>query len=201
MFFLATLHPNLTKNDPNYDRVFYTEEEKRVQIERFYRDQEFIPLNVDHKSTRDDYGFNQVAKEDCVGRVVDLFNNKEGKMMLKMQLDINHPFYPQINQSIFERKEKWGVSVWIDAVKDLHKPEQYAYKKLAHVALTKDPLFAGHGTFLHDWQLLEPRLDYAIATKYCTADGPESYCAGGLKNKLKGVFLFDLFSGICSNLC
>jgi hypothetical protein len=199
MFFLATLHPNLTKDDENYDKVFYTEEEKRIQIEKFYRDNEFIPLNVDHKSTLDQDGFNHVAEEDCVGRVVDLFNSKDGKMMLKMQLDMTHPFYSEINKSIFEKNEKWGVSVWIEGVRDPVNHDRYSYKKLAHVALTKDPLFSEHGTFLHDWQLLEPRVDHAIATKYCTMDGNGSFSAGRLKDKLKGVFLFDPLSGICSN--
>lgn len=192
MYCLATLLPDLKKSDPDYHALFFTENDKKKQIDLFYQNKEPIPLCLDHKAQRKENGFTEVAKEDRIGRVVDLFNNNNGQMMLKLQLDPKHKAYGEINQGIFKRNEKWGVSVWIDGVKTDRNATEYQTKKLTHVALTKDPLFANHNTYLHDWQVLEPRLDKVIAENYCNKNNERHYAAGSLKDKLKGVFLFVL---------
>jgi hypothetical protein len=188
MYRLATLHPNLQEaSSEHYDGLFFTKAEKEKQIRDFYQKKQEIPLCIDHCGA-DTCGF-IVPEDERIGSVVDLFNNKRGEMMVKFKLDNNHPAYRLINQGIDLNGEKWGVSVWIETKRNLRMGT--TDKQLTHVALTTDPFFASHGTFLHRYAIDEKALDREIARIYYDERNTECYASAEFKDRLRGIFTIN----------
>jgi len=184
MYFLAKLQPNLKEPGD-----FFTVSEKKRQIDQFYAQRQHIPLCIDHCNAPPVAGF-VVPERDRIGRVVDLLTNRQGDLLVKLVLDQSHEAYARINKSIALDHQKWGVSVWIDTI-DSGTRQQGVYKQLTHVALTTDPYFAKHNTFLHKWQLQEAPLDRIIARELYAAGEGDSYAHPSLVDKLKAVADFD----------
>lgn len=179
MYFVATLHPNLVEDKG----LFFTQTEKEKQIRDFYEKKQVIPLCIDHCGA-DTCGF-IVPEKERIGYVVDLFNNKKGELMVKLRLDGSHPAYKLIHQGMQLRRERWGVSVWIEC--DYNTRLKQMNKSLTHVALTTDPLFAKHNTFLHQFSFDEHPLDRIIAQHYYDEQNPQCYASPQLKQKIKGM--------------
>jgi len=182
MYYVARLHPDLRETwDKSYKGGFFTRAEKEKQILEFYREKQSIPLCIDHCGATT-CGF-VVPETERIGRVVDLFNNEKGEMMVKMQLDDNHREYPRIRRGMALQGERWGVSVWID------KWSQTGKKVLSHVALTTDPLFASYDTFLMPpHSLFEHFVDREIAKQYYREKRGLCFAAPEFRKKLEGMW-------------
>jgi hypothetical protein len=178
MFHLAPLHPRVVEG-PDGD-AFFSRAEKEAQILDFYHEQQFIPVNIDHRGADQRTGV-LVDPRECVGRVVDLFNGRDGFMVVKLQLDNTHPQYGVVRRSILQRGEKWGVSVGISLNYETGR------KRLVHVAITRDPLFARYGTMVHYDGLVEWLVDREIARRYYAPGQGQSFAAAPLKAKLRGM--------------
>ncbi len=189
-FHLAKLHPNLVDDrDSRHQGLLLTRQEKERVISDFYAQQQHIPLCVDHcNATRG--GF-VVPPEERIGRVLDLFNDRHGQMLVKFQLDGTHPTFSPLMRGMHELGEQWGVSVWIDVARD-GRTGSIKDKQLTHVALTQDPYFANHNTFLRDWSPTSTGIDSLIVKKALYSEGQgECYATDALKAKLKGVCILN----------
>ncbi len=176
MYMVATLHPNLVEaRDPTYKGHFFTQGEKRALIQQFYAQALQIPLCIDHCGA-ETCGF-IVPEHERIGRVCDLFNDRDGNLMVKLVLDQSHKAYARINKGVWMHRELWGVSVWIDLW-------QSGRKALTHVALTTDPLMAEHGTWLHECSLEEWALDREIARRYYRKGHGQCYAAAAFEARL-----------------
>lgn len=178
LHFVATLHPDLIETkSKNYDGSLFTRQEKEKQILDFYRNKKAIPLCIDHCGA--DHCHFIVPEKERIGYVDDLFIGKKGDLMVKLSLDMNHPYFPRISQGL--RKEPWGVSVWIEHNK------YYNTKELTHVALTTDPYFGPQGTYLHKFDIGERGVYRAIAKDYYQEGCGECFATKELKKKLNGM--------------
>jgi hypothetical protein len=180
MYFVANLHPNLPKGQ---DELWLNQKEKENEIINFYTSKIEIPLNIEHKDIGK-FGF--VKKDDVIGHVIDLFINNKGELMTKCKLDNKHKAYKEINDGIFKRNEKWGVSVGLSLK---HNKETNTYdKRLVHVAFTTDPGFGKYNTFLYDWGLNEEVIDSLIDRKYFKENDNYSFATPDLISKLHRMF-------------
>jgi hypothetical protein len=163
MYLVAKLHPKVTEYESDtYQGDYLSLKDQEKVIRDFYTQERDIPLCIDHLGI-DSTGF--VRHEDRVGRVVDLFTNKDHELMVKCQLFPEHEAYYTVNHSIFHEKKKWGVSVGLANLKDPEKGT-ILEKNLVHVALTTDPAFGAQNSYLFDWGLFEEDIDRKIAQKY-----------------------------------
>jgi hypothetical protein len=185
MYCIATLHPDLVEaRRPGYRGVFFTRREKRKLIREFYAKRLEIPLCIDHCGATT-CGF-VVPEAERIGRVCDLFNDERGQLMVKLKLDNTHPAYARINRGMEIHKELWGVSVWIDYYST-------GRKALTHVALTTDPLFAAHGTWIHGYGLEEYKLDRAVARHFYQEGRGQCFAAPDYQRRLTGILSVLLF--------
>jgi hypothetical protein len=180
MYYLAKLHPDLRETwQRTYRGGYLTRAQKEEAILDFYREKQCIPLCIDHCNA-DKAGF-VVPEGERIGRVVDLFNNEKGEMMVKLCLDQKHRSFRTIERGIWVLKEKWGVSMWVDW------NTQTGKKYLTHVALTKDPMFASHNTFLGTHGLFEDAVDRSIARHYYKEKRGLCFAAPEFRSKLRGM--------------
>ena len=184
MFLLAKLHPRLEETEQEgYQGDWLSRAAKERVVNRFYQEKQRIPLCIDH---RDIGAFGHVKEGNRVGQVKDLFINGQGELMMSCELFNHHrAAYKEVNQGIFRDKKLWGVSVGMANTK---RGDGTKSRNLVHVALTSDPAFAAHDTFVTHWGLNEKKLNKVIAGQM-KGDGlyrPE------LLHKLEGVkdFLF-----------
>lgn len=183
MFLIAKLHPRLEETEQaDYDGLWLNREASKTIIKRFYATKQELPLCIDHRGGSQT-GY--VKGEDRVGRVSDLFLNKEGELMVKCELFNHHQQgYKEVNQGIFRNKERWGVSVGLVNVNDPVTGKKRS-SNLVHVALTNDPAFGAQGTYLTEWALSEEGIDKILSTKYADAEfSPQ------LSAKLEGMLIF-----------
>lgn len=184
MYCVATLHPDLVEaRHPDYHGGFFTEREKRRLIRKFYKQKLEIPLCIDHCGAQT-CGF-VVPDSERIGHVVDLFNGRDGQLMVKMKLDNRHPAYARINRGMEIYKELWGVSVWIDFYNT-------GRKELTHVALTTDPLFASQGTWIHARGLEERLMDEVIAKHFYKHGDKHCYATPEFEKRLSGNLTLTL---------
>lgn len=183
MYFLSTLHPKNSDINGQYRGMYFSRPDKESQIRKFYRERLNVPLCLDHCGG-ESAGV-VVSPEERIGRVLDLFINRNGEMMAKLKLDDRHPAYRKIKDGIHSKGEKWGVSVWIQHVKNLETGR--ISKELGHVALTTDPLFAEHNTFLHWYGVQESGIDKMIAKDFYHEGVGQSFSAREMKLKLEGI--------------
>lgn len=189
MYFLATLHPALeeTKKE-GYNGKWLTLKEKKAVIDDFYAAQRALPLRMEHGELA--YG-NTVPPEERVGKVMDLFLDKVGNIVAKCHLTEKEAVQ-QVGSDGVKKKAKWGVSVWLD----LYYPrgeQGPCEKKLTHVAMTTDPWFAEHHTYIHHWAVSEKGIDAQLAQDYYREGDGECYVKGPLTEKLKGILTDNLF--------
>lgn len=191
-YHLAKLHPNLVddRDAANHQGLLLTREEKERVVNDFYTRKQHIPLCVDHcNATRG--GF-VVPEHERIGQVLDLFNDKHGQMLVKFKLDGEHPSFKPLIQGMHSQKEQWGVSVWVDVARQGGPGGPITGKNLTHVALTRDPYFAHHNTFMRDWSDTESGIDRLIAKKHLFTEGDgECFASQSLKDKLKGVCILN----------
>lgn len=180
-YFIATLHPDLIETrSKGYKGAFFTQEDKKKQISDFYGKKQHIPLCIDHCGANTCHFV--VPEGERIGKVNDLFIGKNGDMMVKLELDKKHPAYVQINQGIHLKKERWGVSVWIEYNR------RTGEKQLTHVALTTDPYFASRNTFLHKYDFKEKHVDREIARTYYKEGEGQSFASPELQKKMRGMW-------------
>lgn len=187
-YFIATLHPNLEKhNKPDYQGPWLSEKEQREQIDAFYNEKKYIPLSYEHLNCGSSA---YVPREDRIGHVIDLFQGKNGDLMVKCYLSSEHPASFKINRDIIENKIKWGVSVGLIQLPSSESGiDDKIEKKLIHVAFTTDPGFAEQNTFLHYWGLSESNIDYVIGKEYFKEGSGKSYANESLVKKIRGIIL------------
>lgn len=183
MYFLSTLHPRNSDIHSYYREMYFSRPDKEEQIKRFYQRRVNIPLCLDHCGG-ESAGV-VVSPEERIGEVLDLFINRKGEMMAKLKLDDRHPAYRKIKDGIHNKREKWGVSVWIQHVKDLRTGR--VTKDLGHVALTTDPLFADQNTFLHWYGVQESGIDKVIAKDFYQESVGQSFSSREMKLKLESM--------------
>lgn len=163
MYLVAKLHPKVAAYESaEYQGDYLSVKDQERVIRDFYEQERDVPLCKDHMGT-DSTGF--VRYDDRIGRVVDLFTNKDHELMVKCQLYPEHNAYNEVNRSIFNEGKKWGVSVGLANLKDPHNGTVLE-KNLVHVALTMDPAFGSQNSYLFDWGLFEDDVDRKIAQKY-----------------------------------
>lgn len=179
-YFVAPLHPDLVEaRAPGYRGGFFTRAEKERQIDAFYAERQEIPLCIDHCGAAT-CGF-VVPERERIGRVVDLFNDARGRLMVKLKLDNRHAAYARIHRGMQLRGERWGVSVWIDR-------DARGNKRLTHVALTTDPAFAALDTFLQSEAVEEWALDREIVRRHYRGRGHgQCYAAPAFEKRLAGI--------------
>lgn len=184
MYIFAKLHPHLKEAESeDYNGTWFSSKDMARQIKRFYEGRYMIPLCIDHRDVNK-FGF--VRPDDVVGRVLDLFCNKENELMVKCQLDPKHAGYREVTQSIFnpcaDKREKWGVSVGIALRLNENGKRQ---RNLVHVALTTDPGFAAYNTYLFKWALSEDVMNVSIARDYIEG---AKVLTPEFAAKIKGIF-------------
>ncbi len=188
MFLLAKLYPHFEHTETeNYKGTFLNRKAKEQLVEAFYKDKRKVPLCIDHKDVGK-YGF--VKPENDVGRVCDLFIDKDSELIMKCELSKNHPSYKEVNNAMFTKRQKWGVSVFI--THPLDQDGNVKSNHLIHVALTPNPAFGEYNTYITNWGLGEDDLNHAIVEKYGVAN---LFLRGPLKEKLEGMHIiyFDSF--------
>lgn len=187
MYLLSKLHPHLKHTEEKgYSGPWLDRKGKEEIIERFYKEGRTIPLCIDHKNVGK-YGY--VNLEDRVGRVCDLFIDKDGELIMKCELSKHHKSYKEVNRDIFTNKQRMGVSVGLTRVPDGQGGIKSSH--LIHVALTPNPGFAAYDTYITNWALGEDDLNHAIVEKY----GQEGlFVRGPLKAKLEGMMIIYFHS-------
>ena len=165
--------------------MFLSRKEQEQQILAFYRSRKKIPLCLDHGGDDVVGKDGAVSRSDTLGEVLDLFISREGQMMVKLKLDMDHPFYREISRSLFMAKENWGVSIWIKFMEDTRNGQ--ISKALSHVALTQDPLFGQFGTFFYGYGVLEEGVNKTIGELFYQEGSGESFASKELKRKIIGM--------------
>lgn len=195
MFLLAKLHPHLSDTESeNYNGPWLNRKGKEEIIERFYREKKRIPLCIDHRDTGD---FGYVKPENTVGRVCDLFIDKDSNLILKCELSKKHQSgYKEVAGDIFTRQARWGVSVGTSKI--VNPKTGTSSRHLAHVAFTKEPGFGDYDTYISDWGLEEAAINRVIAKKYPPKDSLLMHET--LRNKLEGmsnIYFVPFFTPFC----
>lgn len=187
-YHLVKLHPQLSGSKSEHrDGLLWTRAEKEQVIDAFYKGRQTIPLCLDHCGASQG-GF-VVPEDQRIGQVVDLFNDRHGQMMVKLHLSAQSPAFSQITRETHQG-QPWGVSVWLDVLRD-GRGGPIIEKRLTHVALTRDPYFAHHNTFMRDWSPSEGGIDAFVLKHKLYSEGEgECYAAEAFKGKLKGVWFF-----------
>lgn len=162
---------------------FLTRADKEVQIREFYRKQLRIPLCLDHCHA-DRAGF-VVPERDRIGYVEDLFINRDDGMMVKFKLDNGHPAYAQIYNGMVDRREAWGLSVWVDRYQN--RKTGKVTKLLTHVALTLDPRFADYKTYMYQYSLNNDTMNNVIARQFYRSGDGGCFATAEFKKKLVGM--------------
>jgi len=194
MYFIAKLHPRLVETQTDgYKGKWLTKREKQREIKRFYEKNLQIPLNIGHFDC-DRFGFVSPLRSNNVniGRVIDMFNDKNGELVIKALLYNTHPAYKQINQGVYLSGEKWGVSIWLNLMYENGFDSGPTTKCITHVALTTDPYFASEGTYIYHWGLSEAAVDKTIHELYYDEKNSNCYAMPQLIEKLAGTFLLLL---------
>lgn len=183
MFLISKLHPNLEETEEEgYNGNWLSRAAKEETIKRFYAQKQDIPLCIDHRDTGKS-GY--VKGENKIGRVCDLFLNKEGELMVKCELSPEHRAgYKEVNQGINRNREHWGVSIGLARKRDPFTGNVLS-RNLAHVALTNDPAFAAEGTHISHYALEEDKINKLIAREHSNG-----YLAPEFMAKLEGMSLF-----------
>jgi hypothetical protein len=191
MYFIAKLHPDLEGPGNELYKVgnlgpWLSEREKRAVIDQFYTEgASRIPLSLDHRNAGR-FGF--ISHEDVIGHVLDLYNNQQGDLMVKCRLERAHPDYLGILSGIYDKQQRWGVSVGLAQGTD---GEGGRAKRLVHVAFTPDPGFAAYDTHLFRYHLDEDVLNAAIARDWYKAGEGRAYASPVFDEKLKRMHNFD----------
>ena len=185
MFLIAKLHPHIDDTEKeDYNGLWLSRAAKEETIRRFYAKKQEIPLCIDHRDTGRT-GF--VKDANRVGRVHDLFLNDKSELMVKCELFNHHKDgYREVNQGMFRKGERWGVSVGLVNVKDPVTGKKKS-RNLVHVALTNDPAFAAEGTYISHWGLDEEGINKVIRREYYAKGG---YYTPEMSAKLEGMLLF-----------
>lgn len=180
MFLIAKLFPRLEEAEQKgYTGTLLSEADMVANAKRFYTDKLNIHLCIDHRGVSK-LGF--VKDSDRVGRVCDLFVNEGGELMMKCELFRHHgDGYREVNQGMFSKKERWGVSVGV-----VKSPS--GARNLVHVALTNDPAFATEGTYITHWGLNEEKVNAALRNMVPKDGG--GFLSPELRAKLEGVLFF-----------
>lgn len=185
MFLTGKLLPHLPQTEAaDYDGYWQSEAEKEDTIDRFYAKRLNIPLSLDHRNTGT-FGF--IHHDDVIGEVLDLYKNRDGHMVVKARLSGDHPAYQEINRGIYSKKENWGFSVGLAQLPGDGTPQGRRRRDLMHVALTNDPGFAAHDTFIDAWNVNEDRLNAIITGRnyYRPGEGGRAYASRQFDEKLK----------------
>ncbi len=188
MYLLAKLHPHLEKTEEeNYVGPWLSRKAKEEIITRFYKEKKCIPLCIDHRD-RDRLGY--IKHENVVGRVCDLFIDKNDELIMKCEVESapEHKGYQEIVNGMFMKREKWGVSVGLVKMSD-PSTGNVVSRNLVHVALTTDPGFARHGTFITKWALSDDAINRVITRDYMNDREAlnKVYAVGPLQEKLQGI--------------
>ena len=181
MYFLCTIHPELEETKTKeYIGGWMTLEEKKEAIEHFYKTNQNIALSIDHKADKTYGSF--IPKNERVGKILDLFNDKDGDLVAKCILykDSSDAFN-RINEGFHINKEKWGVSMRIDWCMAI---DGKIDKKLTHLALTLTPYLGKQGTYIHHWSTNEKAIDLTIDREYYNENVGSCYASNQLKNKI-----------------
>src|ERR1700744_5751503 len=183
-YHLVKLHPQLAGDSTTRnDGLLWTRAEKEAVINAFYEGKQVIPLCMDHCGASQG-GF-VVPESERIGQVVDLFNDAHGQMLAKLFLRGDNPAFQQITRETHQGVP-WGVSVWID-VERQERGGPAGRKHLTHVALTRDPYFADHNTFMRDWSPSEGGIDeYVLKHSLYSENEGECYAGAQFIEKLKG---------------
>ena len=181
MYFVSSILPHLKETtDPNYVGMWLTINNKREVINKFYRSKRELSLCIDHCNAQE-AGF-VVPYKERIGRVLDLLIDEEGVLIAKCILYNDDERFSNIIQGINFRKEKWGVSVWLDI-------DDNNIKDLTHVALTLDPYFKDHNSYIHEYSTNEESIDKIIIKNYYIESKGECYISDNFKKRLEPLLI------------
>lgn len=204
MFFLTKLHPHLQETEKeSYNGPWLNRKWKEDIVTRFYKEDKRVPLCIDHKKTT---ASGYVKPTDSIGEVCDLFIDKDSELIMKFKLYGKHKQgFDEVNSGMFDRGEKWGVSVGLVNGHDEDTGKVHS-RNLVHVALTKRPGFGNYDTFITKWGLQDHDMNRYIVKKYGGGNGSELdklFLSQSLRNKLEGMmnYLFCLFLYSLYTLC
>jgi hypothetical protein len=177
MYFVSTIHPHLKETeDPKYNGDWLTIEGKRNVVNKFYRQKRELPLCIDHCNANQG-GF-VVPYDQRIGKVLDLLIDENGDLIAKGLLFEDDEHYAEIAQGIIVRKEKWGVSVWMDI-------DDGNGKDLTHVALTLNPYLKDYNSYIHQYSHCEEAIDNVIVQHYYNKSKGHCYISNQFKQKLE----------------
>ncbi len=198
-YFIAKAHPSLSETEEkDYIGPWFNRNDKIRQVDRLYEKNPLeIPMGLDH---RDADKFGLIKENDILGRVIDLFMNKDQELMVKFEIfDDHHEKYKELNQQLcYNKNLRWGVSVGIMITRN---EDGSPFRNLAHMALTTDPYFADYNTYIFHWHTNEDILNATINRSFLK---DADYATEPFREKIKGIncnihfFLFlIIFSSVC----
>lgn len=185
MYFLCTLQADLEETRrEGYIGEWMTKEEKKDAILKFYKQKQHIPLSINH-TTAKEYGA-AIPQNERVGRVLDLFNDKDGDLVAKCVIDKDSSAIHRLNKGSYVDGEKWGVSQRVDwCMIPNENGGGKIDKLLTHVALTQTPFLADEGSYIHHWSTNEKTVDKAIHRDYFQEGAGHCFAAPELIHKIK----------------
>lgn len=191
MYFLCTAQPETPEiGDKDYFGGFLTVKEKPGAIDSFYKDAEHIPLCMGHVA-EESFG-SSVPASMSVGKVVDLFMEKDGDLVAKCLLTMdNEEVYKTVMQDIVKNGKAWGVSVRIDwSMPDGLESGGPVFKQITHLALTQQPYLGDHGAYIHHMAFDEKKIDEILLREYYKQGDGHCYASDTLMDKL-GIMKVD----------
>jgi hypothetical protein len=191
-YYLVKLHPNLVDDRlPHHSGLYRERAEKENCVKGFYDKTRHIPLCVDHCNNTTP-GF-VVPDSERIGHIVDMFIDRQGQVITKLYLKPDHPEFKRITQSMIKDKQAWGASVAIDVAREGGPQGRIMSKELTHVALTTDPYFAQHNTFIRDFapEGHEKALDRFVANNLYKENDGECFTGQAYGAKLKEMTHFE----------
>ena len=186
MYFVSTIHPELPETQVDgYLGEWLTLQDKRDAITEFHATNKKpgIPIVVNHDVEKTYGSLVPVSKR--VGKVKDLFMDKDGDLVAKCVLYTGTEAFKQISQGIHLNREKWGVSVRIDWCMPDGLESKRIDKRLTHVALTQTPYLGEQGAYIHHWSHNSVNIDRVIDREYFTENEGHCFASDQLKSLIK----------------
>lgn len=162
MYFIANLQPLLYGYDKNTG--FLSINEKKKIIENFYINKnkgKGLSICEEH-SNGSSPGF-KLSKEDIIGNIDNIILNNKGELLVTGELFKDNHINSNIINEMKEKKQLYGVSLWLDMFKDKNT---FKNKKLNHVAITKIPALGKEGSYIYEWSYSKEKIDNILKDKY-----------------------------------
>lgn len=171
MYFIANLQPLLYGYNKNTG--FLSINEKKKIIEQFYINKnkgKRLSICEEH-SNGSKPGF-KLSKEDIIGNIDNIILNNKGELLVTGELFKNNHINSNIINEMKEKKQLYGVSLWLDMIKDKNI---FKNKELNHVAICKFPALGKEGSYIYEWSYSKEKIDNILKDKYYKYNDKNKY--------------------------